>query len=898
MAGRRGGSLSRKLALILFIMGAGGSIALGYFLHERGRRAVLETETVRGQSLAHTLRFTIESWLVDRMISVRGKDAEQALRRTIYNVASLPSIEGVEIFDRRGQSIVAVHEERLDIGASDPLIDQAIESRKVLSRTETAEQRMYFYVPLVGGTYVAGVSQPDVSALLVFSIDYSAALAESNRSALTSVVLVVLLIGFLTLLLYMILERLVLQPAEALAAQADKLGQGDLSVRSGMKGSSSDEIGRLAQAFDGMAERLESAKLEAQRAAEALRESEGRLRRLVEANIIGVVFTNADGSVKDANDEFLRTSGYSREDLAAGRVRWSDLTPAEFAEQDKRTQENLASRHVSTPVEKEFRRKDGSRVPVLVAEASLGDEQKGLLAVVLDTTELQKAEHAFHQSEERYRRLVENAPEAIVVMDIQSGRFVERNPAALKFFGLTTEELLRVGPAETSPVTQPDGTPSATKAMGYVKEALDGGSPHFEWVHKHKDGTPIPCEIWLTRIPAEGRMLVRGSITDIRERKKLEDQLRQLQKVESIGRLAGGVAHDFNNLLAAIMGFAELARSAANPVPYIDRLLESARRGAGLTQQLLAFARRKIISPEAANMNALLLRMQPLLRTLIGEDVEIDLRLVPKANTVKVDVGSMEQVVMNLCVNARDAMPSGGRLTLETQNVRLDEQYLSTRPDVVAGDYLLLAISDTGCGMNEKIRERLFEPFFTTKAPGKGTGLGLAMCQGIVKQAGGHIAVYSEVGEGTTFKIYLPVVQETIRETAIAPKPVVRPGTETILLVEDDEFIRSCTQESLGGLGYKVLVAANGKDALEIVEKSAGDIHLLITDVVMPQMGGRELAAELAQRKKAIKVLFASGYTENAIVHNGVLNPGLNFIQKPFGQSDLARMVRKLLDQN
>ena len=768
MAAQVGGTLARKLVLVLFALGTVGALAFGYFHHERGRRVVLETESVRGQSLAHMLRFTLESWLVDRMRSASSAEVDSTLRRIIYNVAALPEVAGVKVFDRQGQVLVSVKEERLGVMPGDPLVKQAIESRRILSRNVAAEHKLYFFVPLVGGAYSTGLSQPDVSALLVFVLDYREPQTESSRAAWRSALLAVLLVAALTVLLYLVLERLVLRPAETLVAQADRMGRGDVSVRSGLKVKSNDEIGRLSAAFDGMAERLEVEHLESQRAGEALRESEAQ-----------------------------------------------------------------------------------------------------------------------------YRCLVENAPEAIVVLHLEAGTFIECNPAAQRLFGMTPEELFQVGLLEISPPTQPNGM----LGDSYVQQAVEGGAPHFEWVHRAKDGTLIDCEIWLTRLPVEGRTLIRGSIIDIRERKRLEEQLRQLQKTESIGRLAGGVAHDFNNLLTSIMGFAELARNAEQPTGYIDRLLESASRGAVLTQQLLAFARRKIVHPESANLNDIVQRMLPLLYSLMGEDVEIEIHSYPETCPVKVDIGSMEQVIMNLCINARDAMPDGGRITIETSNVEIAEQFAAARPEMRPGRYVLLAISDTGVGIDGKMRTQIFEPFFTTKPVGKGTGLGLAMCQGIVRQADGHIALYSEVGKGTTFKIYLPMANEPIRPESVRLKPVSKPGKETILLVEDEELIRAFMQESLTQLGYQVLVAQHGKEALDLLAVSGRRVDLVITDVVMPQMGGRELVAELAKRNPDMKVLFASGYTENAIVHNGVLNPGVNFIQKPFSQAELTRMIRKLLDR-
>jgi len=406
----------------------------------------------------------------------------------------------------------------------------------------------------------------------------------------------------------------------------------------------------------------------------------------------------------------------------------------------------------------------------------------------------------------------------------------------------------------------------------------------------------------------DGSVIWHGFITDITERKEaaeaaaaLEAQLRQAQRVESIGRLAGGVAHDFNNLLSAILGFSELARkylpAESEPAHCIARVIEAANRGGDLTQQMLAFARKKIVKPEVLNLNRVIARMEPLLRRLIGED--LDFVLVPGSSLglVSVDMGSMEQVIMNLAVNARDAMPTGGKLTIETQNVTLNEKYAATHAEMQPGPYVLLAVTDTGTGIPADIIGKIFEPFFTTKSPGQGTGLGLAMCHGIVKQAGGQIEVYSEPGKGSAFKIYLPVVMEgsegTRKPRLSAP---MKGGTETILFVEDEPLVRDFARQALTGLGYKVIDAANGKQALERIASHLGPLDLLITDVVMPKMGGTELSKKLVENFPNVKVLYSSGYTENAIVHHGILGANINFLQKPYTPSALAETIRKILD--
>jgi PAS domain S-box-containing protein len=399
--------------------------------------------------------------------------------------------------------------------------------------------------------------------------------------------------------------------------------------------------------------------------------------------------------------------------------------------------------------------------------------------------------------------------------------------------------------------------------------------------------------------PFEGSATV--FFNDVTERKLLQDQLIQAQKMESIGRLAGGVAHDFNNLLTVISGYSELLlarRGIGNPVlGHVTEIQRAAARAASLTRQLLAFSRQQVLEPQVLDLNVIISNTDKMLRRLIGEDIELVTIAGTALGRVKADAGQMEQVVMNLAVNARDAMPKGGRLTIETANVELDEAYARRHVAVKPGPHVMLAMSDTGMGMDSETQARIFEPFFTTKEKGKGTGLGLATVYGIVKQSGGNIYVYSNLGHGTTFKIYLPRVDGAL-ESVNTPKArtEVPQGCETVLLVEDEESVRSLLQGILRSNGYTVLEASRGEEALGICEGHKGAIHLLLADVVMPQMSGRELAERLISTRPQMKVLYMSGYTDDAVVRHGVLESNAAFLQKPFTPEILARKVRLVLD--
>ena len=371
--------------------------------------------------------------------------------------------------------------------------------------------------------------------------------------------------------------------------------------------------------------------------------------------------------------------------------------------------------------------------------------------------------------------------------------------------------------------------------------------------------------------------------------------------MEAVGRLAGGIAHDFNNLLTVILGYTQILDDG---IPRDSRQSEStgqiksaANRAAGITRQLLAFSRKQVLSPRVINLNDVVLNLDSLLRRLIGEDIEVFTVPANDMGSVKADPGQIEQVIMNLALNSRDAMPNGGKLTLETTNATLDETYARQHQPVIPGRYVMLAVSDTGAGMSPETMTRIFEPFYTTKEVGKGTGLGLSMVYGIVKQSGGYIWVYSEPGQGTTFKIYLPRVDQPVEGTGAEPHPVnVLRGTETILLVEDDPQLRQLSSSVLAHCGYNVLTASTPEEGLGICKNNRSDIRLLITDVVMPRMNGRQLAERVIKMRPRIRVLYISGYTDNAIVHYGVLDPGLWFLPKPFTLSALVGKVREVLD--
>jgi PAS domain S-box-containing protein len=542
------------------------------------------------------------------------------------------------------------------------------------------------------------------------------------------------------------------------------------------------------------------------------------------------------------------------------------------------------------------------------------EEGSVVRGVVMDVTESVEAEEARFMSEARYRTQFEAAPEAIVTLDVDHGCFMEVNEKAEKLFGYSRGQLMKFGPLDVSPPVQSDGRPSLESGPAYVAEAMEGERPTFEWLHRDATGRDFHCEVRLVRLPDPGRNLCRGSILDITDRKeaeaarirledalrKAEDQLRQSQKMEAIGRLAGGVAHDFNNLLSVVLSYSAFALTALDgedPVAADVREIQCAgNRAADLTRQLLAFSRQQMLAPAVVDLNDIVGHMDTMLRRLIGEDVDLRTITPPHIGKVKVDSGQIEQVIMNLAINARDAMPRGGTLTIETAGVYLDQTYATSHVGIKVGPHVLLTVADSGVGMTPDVQARIFEPFFTTKERGKGTGLGLSTVLGIVEQSGGTISVSSEPDHGATFRIYFPCTDEDPASVQLVTAPRTLCGTETILLVEDEEQIRALGNQILTKSGYKVLVAESAADALSICQKHEGPIHLLLTDVVMPLMNGRELAERATVLRPAMKVLYVSGYTDNTIVHHGVLEASVAFLQKPITPDVLRRKLRDVLD--
>jgi PAS domain S-box-containing protein len=521
------------------------------------------------------------------------------------------------------------------------------------------------------------------------------------------------------------------------------------------------------------------------------------------------------------------------------------------------------------------------------------DSVGGHIALAIDR---RRAEDALRKNEFMFRLLFAHSPLPTWVFDAETLQFLQVNEAAEHQYGYTAEEFAKLSILDIQPEQ------SRTAFLEHMKRVNEIGSHQEHTKHRKKSGKVFDVEVIAHPLAYAGRRVRLVVAQDLSERHLLEEQLRQAQKMEAVGRLAGGVAHDFNNLLMVIKGHTELLLNLVPPTESVARKIEqidrAADRATSLTRQLLAFSRMQVLQPRVMNLNSVVEDMGKLLPRLIGEDIELVIRAAPAIGAIRADASQMEQMIMNLAVNARDAMPSGGKLTIETSNAELDYVYASAHPIVRPGQYVLLAVSDTGTGMDEETQAHIFEPFFTTKEQGKGTGLGLATVYGVVKQSGGFIWVYSELGKGTSFKIYLPRVdQQTEKAGAPITSSEAPRGTEIVLLAEDEQDVREVAREFLESGGYTVLEARNGADALQIAAKHTGSIDLLVTDMVMPGMSGQELAGRLQQSRSGLRVIYMSGYSEHAAAEAAQADSSIRLLTKPFSRIAILRLVRQTLNE-
>ena len=638
---------------------------------------------------------------------------------------------------------------------------------------------------------------------------------------------------------------------------------------------------------------------ERRRAEENAVASERNYRLLFESNPNAMwVFDSETLRFLAVNEAAVRTYGYSREEFLAMTI--EDIRPPEDVPQLHaivRGDELDEERGLSTAGIWRHLRKDGT---VFEADITSHDHvfegRPARVVQAIDVTARVEAERALRRSEARYRELFENASDLIATVDLES-RLTAVNEAFVRTLGYTREELIGRPVRELVPPEWHERLEEARAQK--IGDVVDGTTYEHEFIAK--DGHRIQVEVASRVIETDGHPVgVEAICRDITERRHLEEQLRQAQRLEAIGRLAGGIAHDFNNLLTVISGYADALLDQRDPDSEFElkEIAAAAERATILTRQLLAFSRRQVLQPRVLDLNEVVEGIIPMLTRLIGEDVELVTSLDPDLDHVLADPNQIEQVLLNLVINARDAMPRGGKLIIGTGNTELDESYVAEHPDARLGRHATLSVSDNGVGMDAETVARVFEPFFTTKAVGTGTGLGLSTVYGIVKQSGGNTWIYSEPGRGSTFKVYLPAAEEPLAAALPAQPELATPtGTETILIVEDEEAVRTLAADMLRRCGYTVRATGSSEEALRLAADRDEPIDLLLTDLVMPEMNGPELAEAIVERVPTVRVLFMSGYADEAVTRHGALETGIAYLEKPFSARDLARMVRKTLDE-
>jgi PAS domain S-box-containing protein len=642
------------------------------------------------------------------------------------------------------------------------------------------------------------------------------------------------------------------------------------------------------------------------RAEEALRESEVKYRQVVE-NATEGIFVIQDESYCYVNPRGAEIFNTTRERILSGKLyefvhpedRMACANQVSLRKKGKTASDLLVHRIIDTI---------GNEKWVEVRGVSILWEGKhASMCFVIDITKRKQVEDSLRESEEKFSRTFHNAPLLITISNLEDGTYIDVNEEFLKVTGFAREEVIEKTSVELGWIRAEDRARLA-EIIG-----TDGRISGMELSLTAKGGKETTC-LWSgIIITIRGKACLLSLAQDISEHKRsekenarLEDQYRQAQKVEAIGRLAGGVAHDLNNLLTPILGYGEmLMDDFGSDDPRrskVELIVKAGDRAKDLVRQLLSFARKQTLEYKSVDINKIIGGFEKLLRRIIREDITLEIIPSPEIRTIRADIGQIEQVIMNLAINAQDAMPQGGCLTMETALTELDEKYAASRPGVLPGLYVMLAVSDTGCGMDKETIGKIFEPFFSTKGD-QGTGMGLATVYGIVKQHGGNIWVYSEPGKGATFKIYLPVSEDAHIETKTREKPALKGketlrGSETILLAEDSKQARILVLTMLEQHGYTIIEAENGIKALAALDSHDGPVHLLLTDVVMPGMNGKDLFAKASEKRSDLKVLYMSGYTENVIVHRGVLDEGVHFIQKPFTVKSLVAKVREVLDND
>ncbi len=666
-----------------------------------------------------------------------------------------------------------------------------------------------------------------------------------------------------------------------------------------------DKLKKQSDKLSSSNKELEKEISKRKQAEEALRQSENYYRTIFETSATAILILEEDTTISHVNSNFEKLLGYSKQEVE-GKKSWTEFIHPGDLEWMKENHYLRRRDPRAASLNYEFRffvRNGELRNGYLTIDMIPGTAQS--VVSLIDITERKQAEQQLKESEERFSKAFRSSPAPQVISDIITGEFIDVNDRWLDMLGYAREQLIGRTSKEVGIWADPG---QRDRIIQKLQENAFFNEEPVEF--RTSNGSTVYALWSAERITLKGRHVLLGMLYDETERKQAEKeqerlhaQLAQAQKMESVGRLAGGVAHDFNNKLSIINGYAELAMETIDPsdplYETIQEIYTAGKKSADIVRQLLAFARKQTISPVMLDLNDTISGMLKMLQRLIGENIDLEWHPGKNLWSVKIDPSQLDQIMANLAVNSRDAISDVGKLTIETDNIMVDEDYCRGNPEAIPGQYVMLAVSDDGCGMDKEVQDFLFEPFFTTKEIGKGTGLGLPTIYGIVKQNKGFINVYSEPGEGTTLKLYFPSHEETKSSMQPAKESTgqMPGGTEIILVVEDEKTILQMSKQMLERLGYTVETATSLSEALQISEEYDGTIHLLITDVIMPEINGRDLSSQLFKSHPALKTLYMSGYTADVIAHHGVLDDGVQFIQKPFSLKDLAVKVREVLEQ-
>lgn len=708
-------------------------------------------------------------------------------------------------------------------------------------------------------------------------------------------------IVLICMLLVLILDRALLRRVHVLVTAARDFGAGDLTRRSALN--DGDELTKISFAMDAMLDRVEEQNQQIRQSQDAYRQRSQLLDAILNASPATFTLRNIDGSFVYLNDAYARLIGglgvpaekllgKSLSDFLAP-VRCGDLTEDLIAKVAETGEPILNLEYKSTRIA-EDRTFLLNVVPVREADGKINS----VITMNLEISDLRRAEEAVREGEARLLTAFENVTVGNIVID-EEGKIQHFNRAASQIFDYTPDELI----GQNVAVLMPE--PDRSQHDDYIRRYKETGKANIigtgrEVVAIRKNGDAFPIHLGIGEMTSGGRQYFVGTITDLTDLKDLEQRLFRAQRLEAVGQLTGGVAHDFNNAMSTMLGNAELLEDMleedSEAIELIRAIIAAVERGAALTHRLLAFSRRQALSPAPTDIPKLIDGMKDLLARALGEDISFKTFHIPTVWTAQVDPAQLESAILNLALNARDAMPNGGSLTIETDNATIDEDDSTSYEDMGPGEYIRIAVSDSGEGISEDVLSQVFEPFFTTKAPGKGSGLGLSMVYGFAKQSNGHVSIYSEIGKGTTVKIYIPKSYEGIIESAATSElRIMHKGEGRILVVEDDEGVRTIATQILRGMGYKVYAVGSGPEAIEIL-KSSQDFDLLFTDVVLPGgMNGVQVAADAEKFCPGIKVLYATGYTQNAVVHNGVLDANVTLVNKPYRRAELAEKINQLL---